>query len=72
MTFDEEVRFYDKKYTRSLLVKFLVVITIYAFGAVVTYGAVNADLQYKCHNRWQNICDARHVAVRVEYDFSLR
>lgn len=34
---------------------------IYLVGAVVTYGATNANRQYECHHHLTHTCDARMV-----------
>ena len=46
---------------------------VYAAVATITFGAMNATAQWKCHHQWQTICDERMVRrdIFVELAFAV-
>lgn len=43
-------------------------IVLYLASVAVTFGALNANDQWGCHHKWQNICDTRMVRKDVGAD----
>jgi hypothetical protein len=46
---------------RSAAMRLRIVGVAYAIGVITTFGAANADLDWSCHHRWQDVCDASMV-----------
>lgn len=36
-------------------------VMLYVIMGILTFGAVNAHLQYECHHEFSNVCDSRMV-----------